>query len=112
MIVNQGKQEMAELIKGTFTKIKIGDGADDTNMSQTSLDHLVAVTKTATVQRVGNTLIYTVTFTGSELSTDKVSELGIFHKDTDKLLTRVNFNGIGPLSASESLSFTFRLEVE
>ena len=120
MIVNTGKQQLVELISDAaavpFTFIAVGDGGDDTSTSQTQLDNEIH-RKTAGVNRVGNTLVYTVTFTGDNLTTNVIRELGIFNVLTkgaagEKLLARVNFDAIGPLTSSDEITFTFRLEVE
>lgn len=121
MIVDSGKKELGDLLIGAtpsaaFAWIAVGDGGDDTSTSQTELDNEIS-RKAATVTRVGNTLVYNVTFTGSDLTSNLVRELGIFNKATkgasnEVLLTRVNFNAIGPLTSSDSVAFIFRLEVE
>jgi hypothetical protein len=112
MIVDAGKKKVGDLLIGNFTFIAVGDGGDDTSTSQSVLDNEVS-RKPATVNRVGNTLIYDVTFTGADLISNIVNEIGIFNASSGgEMLSRVNFNTIGPLSTSESVSFTFRLEVE
>jgi len=120
MIVNAGKQQLVELISVAtavpFTFIAVGDGGDDTSTSQTQLDNEIH-RKAASVNRIGNTLVYTVTFTGDNLTTNVIRELGIFNVATkgatgEKLLARVNFDTIGPLTSSDEIAFTFRLEVE
>ena len=111
MIVNAGKVKLANIMIGNFNKIDIGDGGDDTSTSQTSLDHSVLTSKKdCTPTLVGNTVIYEVTFTGSELNSNVISEIGVFNSD-GVMLSRVNFNSIGPLASNETVSFTLRLEV-
>jgi len=112
MIVDKGKKQLAAKVKNTFVYIAVGDGGDDTSTSQETLDNEVyRVSSIPTI--VGNTLIYSATFTGSNLTSNIISELGIFDEDEGgNMLSRVNFNSIGPLASSESISFTFRLEVE
>ena len=116
MILDAGKKAVADLIKGTngFKWIDIGDGGDDTSVSQTTLDHSVLTARKAvTPTKVGKVLIYEVSFTGSELASNIVSEIGIFDNETEgNMLSRVNFNTIGPLAANETISFTLRLGVE
>jgi hypothetical protein len=117
MIINAGRIALGKMIKGesvnAFTYIDAGDGSDSSSISQTTLDHSVLSTrKSATPELVGNILIYSVDFTGSELGSNTISELGIFNASTGgDMLSRVTFNSIGPLAADETISFTFRLEV-
>lgn len=116
MIVDAGKKGLGDLViaNSAFTYVGVGDGGDDTSTSQSELDNEV-FRKLATVNRVGNTLVYNVTFTGTDLSSNLIRELGIFNHATigsGTLLTRVNFNAIGPLTSSDEVKFIFRLEVE
>tara|TARA_B100001250_G_scaffold386598_1_gene383263 strand:+ start:305 stop:655 length:351 start_codon:yes stop_codon:yes gene_type:complete len=116
MILDAGRKAVADLIKGTsgFKYMDIGDGSDDTSVSQTTLDHSVLSSrKTITPTKVGKVLIYEVTFTGSELESNTVSELGVFDAATGgNMLSRITFKSIGPLAANETISFTLRLGVE
>jgi len=113
MIVDAGKVRMADLLKTDFINVAVGDGGDDTSTAQTTMDNLIAEKAADSIDRQGNTIVYTVTFTGSELNANVINELGIFNDETPKkLLTRVNFNSIGPLSSSDSVAFTFRLVIE
>ena len=122
MIVDSGKKRIAELITGAngitsnnfaFKYVRAGDGGDSTSMTQTTLDSQVSETKTVTPNLVGSTLIYEIEFQGSDLSSNTISELGIFDAATGgKMLCRVNFDPIGPIGASETLTFNFRVEIE
>jgi hypothetical protein len=120
MIVDAGKKRIAELFTGiesgsrtTFTHIRIGNGGDNTSTSQTTLDNQVGAAKTATPTLVGNSLVYAVTYTGADISANTISEIGIFDSATGgTMLSRIVFDDIGPLTASESITFTLRIEVE
>jgi len=114
MIVDVGKKRIGDLLIPDFKYIGVGDGGDDTSTAQTTLDNEISGTrKEATVARQGNTLVYEVTFSGSELTSNIINELGIFNAATNgTLLTRVNFKAIGPLGSSDSVAFTFRLVME
>lgn len=115
MIIDAGRKAIGDLIiaSGEFRYIDIGDGQDDSSSSQTLLDHsILGARKLIVPERIGNILIYTVDFTGSEISSNVISEMGIFDALTGgNMLSRVNFNSVGPLAADETISFTFRLEV-
>ena len=113
MIVDAGKVRMADLIVDDFINFAVGDGGDDTSTAQTTMDNQIAIKAADSINRQGNVVVYTVTFTGSELESNIINELGIFNNENPKkLLTRVNFKGIGPLSSSESVAFTFMLVIE
>ena len=124
MIVDTGKKALLDLAIGTdqFKYIDIGDGGDNTSTSQTTLDRSILTStsgvaindstykKEVSPTRVGTTLIYDINLTGAELASNVISEIGVFNK-AGTMLSRVNFKPIGPLAASESISFTFRMEL-
>jgi hypothetical protein len=121
MIVNAGKEEiMANYIMSKYTVIKIGDGSDSTSPSQLNLDHVVYTHATdITPTRVGSTLIWNVSFLGSQIPTSGVTELGIFHNNGDNdvntsgaMLTRVTFTSTGVVAATDTVSFTIRVEMK
>jgi hypothetical protein len=123
MIVDAGRKQIAKLITGlqdnnestpvAFKYVRVGDGGDNTSMSQTTLDSQISTHKVVTPIPVGNTLVYEIEFLGSELTSNVVSELGIFDAaEGGNMLCRVNFDPIGPLSADETLTFSFRVEIE
>ena len=114
MIIDVGKKRIRDLMKDDFKYIGVGDGGDDSSTAQTTLDNEISETsprKIATVAPQGNTLVYDITFSGSNLTGNIINELGIFNS-AGTLLTRVNFKAIGPLGSSDSVAFTFRLVVE
>lgn len=118
MIVNIGKEEIAvSYIAVNYRKIKVGNGGDDTAASQTKLDSIITNTdgtelsKTVIPSVIGSELVWTVSFTGTELGTQGVAELGIFHSTSDKLLSRVTFANTGIVPSTDTVTFTVRLEV-
>ena len=110
MIVNNGKDNLAELIRLNYTKVRVGDGSDGTAASQENLDHEVGTEKTAPPTRVNNLLTWNVTYTGAELPPSGATELGVFN-GSGVMLTRVTFKSTGPVAASDSVTFTVKLEV-
>ena len=114
MIVNAGKEDIiANYIQEKYRVIKIGDGSDRTAPSQSNLDHVVFTHATdVTPTRVGSTLIWNVDFLGSQIPTSGVSELGVFHITTGEMLTRVTFTSTGVVAASDTVSFTIRVELK
>ena len=117
MIVEEGKKAIAKLIHDHFDKIDIGDGGDDTSSSQTTLDHSVVTQKTATKSVVGKQVVYQVEFAGSEISAASIAEIGIFANNTDAtlngdLLSRINFNSLGPFAASDTIGFSIVVVID
>tara|TARA_Y100001938_G_scaffold150573_1_gene242156 strand:+ start:3319 stop:3651 length:333 start_codon:yes stop_codon:yes gene_type:complete len=110
MIVNTGKEALAATIASTYTTVKVGNGRDDTAVSQTSLDAYVA-SKTVIPSRIGSQLVWTASFTGSDIGTQGVSELGIFDS-SDTLLSRVTFTNTGVVPSADTVTFTIRVEVD
>ena len=110
MIVDSGKEALASTVASTFMKVRIGNGGDDTAASQTALDAFVAE-KTVTPSRIGSQLVWTASFTGADIGTQGVSELGIFNS-ADTLLSRVTFTNTGVVPSADTVTFTIRLEVD
>ena len=110
MIVNDGKDNLASLIATNYTKVRIGDGSDGTAASQEKLDHEVGTEKTVAPTRVNNLLTWNVTYTGAELPPSGATELGVFN-GSGVMLTRVTFKSTGPVAASDTVTFTVKLEV-
>lgn len=110
MIVDSGKEAIASTVASTFTKVRIGNGGDDTAASQTALDAFVAE-KTVTPSRIGSQLVWNASFTGADIGTQGVSELGIFNS-ADTLLSRVTFTNTGVVPSADTVTFTIRLEVD
>jgi len=113
MIVNEGGYDIANVyIAANYTKVKVGSGSDITSAGQTDLESYVFhKTVTPTVLDNTNHMLWNVSFTGAELGNEGVSELGIFHKTTDKLLSRVTFTNTGVLASADTLTFTIRMVV-
>ena len=113
MITNSAKEDIAtEYIATYYRLIKIGDGADSTSASQTTLDHSVTSKSDITPTVVGSTLIWTVDFEGSEIPSSGISELGVFKNDGSKLLSRVTFTSTGVVAASDTVTFSIRVELD
>ena len=55
--------------------------------------------------------MWNVDFLGSEIPSSGVSELGVFKSDGSKLLSRVTFTSTGVVAASDTVTFTIRIEV-
>ena len=124
MIVDSGKKAVLDLAIAAnhFRYLDFGDGQDDTSTSETVLNRSILTASGSTTiadgsykrlispTRVGNTLIYEITLSGSELASNVITEIGVFN-NAGTMLSRVNFKPIGPLASNETISFTFRLEM-
>ena len=118
-ITNTGANEIADHIAATYRVVAIGNGGDTTSLQSTGLNSFVRM-KTGIIPNVaGSSPIYNVSFTGAEIPSSGVSELGIFKTGTSEssgttppngiLLSRVTFTGV--VGSSDTVSFQVRLEV-
>jgi len=64
-----------------------------------------------TPSRIGSQLVWNASFTGADIGTQGVSELGIFNS-ADTLLSRVTFTNTGVVPSADTVTFTIRLEVD
>ena len=115
MIVTAGREKLCDLIVTNFTYVAIGDGGDATSSSQEHLDNEVR-RNSATVNRKGDKVEYVVEFSGANLASASISELGIFNTATsgasgEAMLSRVNFNALTPLASTDKLEFKFTMVV-
>ena len=82
--------------------------------SQTALDaEIPSLYKTVVPSVIGNQLVWTVSFTGTEIGTQGVSELGIFSAASGgTLLSRATFTNTGVVPSTDTVTFTIRVEVD
>ena len=119
MIVDSGKDDITvQYIKANYQKIKVGVGSDDTTSGSIDLDSpIVSANGTVLVKTGvdpdadGSRLTWNVSFTGTELGTQGVSEIGIFKNSTDIMLCRAIFKNTGIISSSDTVAFAIQLEV-
>jgi len=132
MITEKAKEKVALFIKEFFQTANVGTGGDSTNPDSNVLDVPILAANKATTNYVSDrtTIDFSVSFTGSELSGHTIREFGIFSATTPQddqfdelrtttsysaestMLSRVNFDGVGPFSNSDQIDVTFILEVE
>lgn len=132
MITEKAKEKVALFIKEFFQTANVGTGGDSTNPDSNVLDVPILAANKATTNYVSDrtTVDFSVSFTGSELSGHTIREFGIFSATTptddnfdelrtttsysteSTMLTRVNFDGVGPFSNSDQIDITFIMEVE
>ena len=120
-IVNTGANEIADHVAASYRVVAIGNGGDTTSVQSTGLNSFVRM-KTGIIPNVaGSSLIYNVSFTGAEIPSSGVSELGIVKTGTSEsngttppngiLLSRVTFTNTGVVGSSDTVSFQVRIEV-
>lgn len=119
MIVDSGKNDISvQYIKANYQKIKVGVGSDDTTAGAVDLDSPIVqsngtvLVKTSQVPEPdGSRLKWSVSFTGAELGTQGVSEIGIFKNTGDVMLCRATFKNTGIVSSTDVVTFYISLEV-
>ena len=134
MITDITKRKVALFIKDMYTKANIGNGGNATSPNATDLDVPILTTKQTTTNTESDdtTIDFAVSFSGSSLQGNTVREIAFFSDtmptDTnfdelrtttsytpegdDVMLARINFDAIGPVTSSDTLDFTFTMEVE
>jgi|TARA_R110000824_G_scaffold35603_1_gene111366 hypothetical protein len=123
MIVDSGKSDLAaNYIKTHYRRIKVGVGSDDTTSGSVDLDSpvvnssgVVLATDNIVPSHENSRLAWTISFTGSQLGTQGISELGIFKQTSDAtndtMLSRVTFTNTGVIAASDTITFVIEMEV-
>ena len=132
MITEKAKEKVALFIKEFFQTANVGTGGDSTNPDSNVLDVPILAANKATTNYVSDrtTIDFSLSFTGSEILGHSIREFGIFSTTTptdnnfdelrtttsysaeSTMLTRVNFDGVGPFSNSDQIDITFIVEVE
>ena len=134
MITDITKRKVALFIKDMYTKANIGNGSNATSPDATDLDVPILTTKQTTTNTESDdtTIDFAVSFSGSSLQGNTVREIAFFSdtmpqdaqfdelrttttytaETSDVMLARINFDAIGPVTSSDTLDFTFTMEVE
>ena len=115
MTMTEGaKTAAATYLTSTYTYIGLGVGGDSTNPNTNELDAPAGSRVAITPVISGlSSIDYKMTFSGSSYTGLTLKEAGIFSASSGgTMLTRVNFAGIGPISASESFEIIITVEVE
>ena len=112
MITKNGRELLKEYIETTFTYYEVGTGGDSTNPNASALDSPLGSRGTLTKVSAGDTTIdFTFTLQGSTHTGQTIKEVGIFSAVSGgTMLTRVNYDGIGPLTASQEIEFIITVE--
>jgi hypothetical protein len=109
MLTEAGKAKIRDLIKTEFTTMKIGSGGDSTNPLATDLDAPISTTTATRISTGQSSLDFKATF--NNLAGQTIKEMGIFNA-SGVMLGRVNFQTLGPFTASESIEVIFTVEVD
>tara|TARA_R110000751_G_scaffold305580_1_gene422206 strand:- start:598 stop:948 length:351 start_codon:yes stop_codon:yes gene_type:complete len=116
LILDELRQQLATQLLTILNNGKIGLGGNSTSPASLTLDvPLNNSTTTFTVIKSNDNIIEVLAkFDGSLLTGEVVRELGIFDNSspTNKMLSRVNFNGVGPFASTDSVEFFLTIEVE
>tara|TARA_R100001163_G_C5061720_1_gene198657 strand:+ start:1911 stop:2255 length:345 start_codon:yes stop_codon:yes gene_type:complete len=114
MITRDARTYVKDYLKQNI-RYKIGTGGDSTNPNATDLDAPLDTTLLTgvTVNDSGeSTIDYSVTVSGSTYLGQTIKEIGIFSTTNNTLIVRVNYDGIGPLTATDEIEFLITLEVD
>ena len=112
MITDDMRTEIVSYIQSTLAKTaQIGMGGNSTSPRATALDVPSGATVTIAKEKSDlNVLEIKVTCAGSNITGKVIRELGIF-KTSNEMIARVNFDGVGPITASETLELFLTIEV-
>jgi hypothetical protein len=108
------KTAIATHISSTYIFIGLGVGGDSTNPNTNELDAPIGGRISITPTSSGlSALDYKKIFNGSDYTGHTIKEAGIFSAASGgTMLTRVNFDGIGPISSTETFEIIITMEVE
>lgn len=111
MMTEEGKAKIRDLISTEFTIMKIGNGGDSTNPMAENLDIPLAENTTVNISTGQSSIDLKASFTGTDISGQSIKEMGIFNS-SGLMLGRINFDSIGPFTASETIELILTIEVD
>tara|TARA_R100000406_G_scaffold54222_1_gene37008 strand:+ start:2288 stop:2632 length:345 start_codon:yes stop_codon:yes gene_type:complete len=114
MITRAGRTDIKDYLQSNFTKYNVGSGGDSTNPNASNLDSPLNTTlqNVNSVRSVGQTTLeFNITISGSDYLGQTIKEVGIFNS-SNEMLIRVNYDGFGPLSATDEVNFIITIEVD
>ena len=132
MITEKAMEKVALFIKEFFQTANVGTGGDSTNPNSNVLDVPILAANVSTTNYVSDatTIDVTVSFTGSQIEGHTIREFAVFSATTptddnfdelrtttsysveSTMLTRIDFDGVGPFANSDQIDITFSMEVE
>jgi hypothetical protein len=112
MITDKLKEEIATYIKDSlFDTAKIGLGGNSTNPVSNDLDVALSVTPTLVkTKSTANVIEAKISISGSVIQGKVIREAGLFNGSD--MVHRLNFDGVGPFSSTETLEIFVLMEVE
>jgi hypothetical protein len=112
MITDKLRELTAAFVKGEINSSQIGYGGNSSNPLANTLD-VPSGLSTSIVKSTAddNVIEIKVSVAGSLLTGRVTREMGLFDA-SNNLLARVNFEGVGPFAADETLEIFLILEVE
>jgi hypothetical protein len=134
MIVDKTKRKVAFFLKEFYQVANVGAGGSSTNPNANELDVPILAANVATTNTLSSaaTVDFSVSLTGSQLEGNTIREFGVFsatmptdaeivnidsgswtasNKETT-MLSRLNFDAIGPFSNSDQIDIVLTVEVE
>ena len=117
MITDELRKILATKLKAEILSAQIGQGGNTTSPLATTLDvPLSSVSTTFVAEKSSENVVQVkIEVLGSNITGLVIREAGIFNHATPasgSLLQRVNFEGVGPFSATERLQIFITMEVE
>lgn len=119
MITNELKSYLAGQLKARIDTAQVGFGGNSTSPSQNTLDVPSGFSTTIVKSDSDSNVIEVkVSIAGSLLTGSVIREMGLFDNATsegatsDNLLSRINFEGVGPFASNETLEIFLLIEVD
>ena len=112
MITDNMKSKIATHVVSLISSGKVGIGGNATSPSATGLDVDSGASPSVTIIKSdANVVEAKVSIAGSAITGKVIREVGLLDS-SNNLLSRFNFDGVGPFSSSETLEIFVLLEVE
>tara|TARA_R100000734_G_C3318860_1_gene113595 strand:- start:2223 stop:2561 length:339 start_codon:yes stop_codon:yes gene_type:complete len=112
MITNELKSYLAGQLKARIDTAQIGFGGNSTSPSQNTLDVPSGFSTTIVKSDSDENVIEVkVSIAGSLLTGSVTREMGLFDS-SNNLLSRINFEGVGPFASNETLEIFLLIEVD
>lgn len=112
MITNELKEYLAGQLKAKINSAQVGFGGNSTSPSQNALDVPSGFSTTIVKSDADSNVIEAkVSVAGSLLTGSVIREMGLFDS-SNNLLSRINFEGVGPFAANETLEIFLLIEVD
>lgn len=115
MIVDKLRELVIDEIQNQVGKADLGLGGNSTNPTATTLDVALGLTTSQAVlvesESDLNVVEFKITVQGNNIDGKVIREAGLLTSGGN-LLQRVNFDGIGPISTTDTLEIFILMEVE